>query len=177
LEDGPILKLDKNQFEEFNMLIQNIEKEMNPRDKDAQQIVVSYLRIFFLKLRQNFSKMVTTENEVSDSMKKTMFRFSQLVDQYYNQIQHVKEYAELLGESPVQLNRAVKSVTGKTASDVIIERLILEAKRLLLFSELSNKEVAYKLNYEDPSYFARIFRKKTGLTPSAFRLKMKEQYE
>ncbi|MEZ5103604.1 MAG: helix-turn-helix transcriptional regulator [Draconibacterium sp.] len=177
LEDGPILKLDKNQFEEFNMLIQNIEKEMNPGDKDAQQIVVSYLRIFFLKLRQNFSKMVTTENEVSDSMKKTMFSFSQLVDQYYNQIQHVKEYAELLGESPVQLNRAVKSVTGKTASDVIIERLILEAKRLLLFSELSNKEVAYKLNYEDPSYFARIFRKKTGLTPSAFRLKMKEQYE
>ncbi|MBT6763846.1 MAG: helix-turn-helix domain-containing protein, partial [Prolixibacteraceae bacterium] len=58
----------------------------------------------------------------------------------------------------------------------IIDRLILEAKRLLLFSDLSNKEVAYKLNYEDPSYFARIFRKKTGLTPSGFREKMNERY-
>jgi AraC-like DNA-binding protein len=81
-----------------------------------------------------------------------------------------------MGESPVQLNRAIKSVSGKTASDLIIERLILEAKRLLLFSDLSNKEVAFKLNYEDPSYFTRIFRRKTGLTPTEFRSKMKDKY-
>lgn len=84
------------------------------------------------------------------------------------------EYAELLNESPVVLNRAVKSLTGKTAGELIIERLILEAKRLLLYSGLNNKEVAYKLGYDDPSYFARIFHKKTGSTPSEFRNRVRQ---
>ena len=55
-------------------------------------------------------------------MQKTVYQFNQLLDQYYNQIHQVKEYAEIMGESPVNLNRAIKSVTGKTASDIIIER-------------------------------------------------------
>ncbi|TNF41496.1 MAG: helix-turn-helix domain-containing protein, partial [Bacteroidetes bacterium] len=121
-------------------------------------------------------KLTTTKNETKATMKKMVYQFNQLVDKYHAQIHHVKEYAELMGESPVQLNRAIKSVSGKTASDLIIERLILEAKRLLLFSDLSNKEVAYKLNYDDPSYFTRIFRRKTGYTPTEFRSKMKDKY-
>lgn len=129
-----------------------------------------------LKLQKNFSKLVISQNQAGGTMQKTVYQFNQLVDKYYYQIHQVKEYAEILGESPVQLNRAIKTVTGKTASDLIIERLILEAKRLLLFSDLSNKEVAYKLNYEDPSCFACIFRRKTGFTPSAFRAKMKDKY-
>lgn len=177
LENGPILDLDSALYEEYILIIKNIIKELEQGDKETREIIVSYLRIFFLKLRRNFSKLVTMQNDGIGSMKKTMYQFNLLVDKYYNQIQHVKEYAELLGESPVQLNRAIKTLTGKTASEIIIERLILEAKRLLLFSDLSNKEVAYQLNYEDPSYFARIFRKKTGMTPSEFRTKMNEQYK
>jgi AraC-like DNA-binding protein len=176
LENGPILNLDDEQYTEFFQLIKNIENELVNNDKEAKEITIAYLKILFLKLRQEFSKLVSTKNEADRSMKKTVYRFNQLVEDNYNQIHHVKEYAEVLGESPIQLNRAVKSVTGKTASEIIIERLILEAKRLLIYSDLSNKEVAYKLNYEDPSYFARIFRKKTGMTPSAFRLNMKERY-
>ena len=176
LEKGPILNLSNESFKGFLQLIQNIEKELKSADDDSEEIIVSYLKIFFLKLRQHFSILVTTKSEASSDTRNTVYRFNQLVDQYYNQIHHVKEYAELLGESPILLNRAIKSATGKTASDIIIDRLILEAKRLLLFSDLSNKEVAYKLNYEDPSYFTRIFRKRTGLTPSDFRAKMDEKY-
>ena len=177
LENGPILNLNDQQFNEFNQLVRFIEQELAVYNSESEEIIISYLKIFFLKLRQNFSKLVTTQNEATNFMKKTVYRFNQLVDKYYDQIHHVKEYAELLGESPIQLNRAVKSVTGKTSSEIIIERLILEAKRLLLFSDLSNKEVAYKLNYEDPSYFARIFRRKTGFTPTDFRKSMNEKYQ
>jgi AraC family transcriptional activator of pobA len=176
LENGPILKLNEELNDEFLQLIKFVEKELVETDSDSEEIIISYLKIFFLKLRQNFSKLVSSQNESGSTINNTVYRFNQLVDKYYMQIQHVKEYAELMGESPVQINRAIKSVTGKTSSEIIIERLILEAKRLLLFSDLSNKEVAFKLNYEDPSYFARIFRKKTGFTPSAFRVTMKEKY-
>ena len=176
LENGPILNLDKEQYKTFHQLIKNIEEELTEHDTDSIEIVISYLKIFFLKLKQNFSKLLETQSSSGSKMNSTVYRFNQLVDKYYNQIHHVKEYAELLGESPVILNREIKAATGKTSSELIIERLILEAKRLLMFSDLSNKEVAYKLNYEDPSYFARIFRKKTGYTPSAFRKKMREKY-
>ncbi|MCY1720333.1 AraC family transcriptional regulator [Prolixibacteraceae bacterium Z1-6] len=176
LENGPILNLGQVQYDEFNQLIQSVITELKSRDDDSDEIIVSFLKIFFLKLRQNFSKLVTTKNETTSSMRALVYRFNQLVEENYSQIHHVKEYAEVLGESPINLNRAIKSVTEKTASEIIIDRLMLEAKRLLIYSNLSNKEVAYKLNYEDPSYFTRIFRKKTGLTPSAFRTQMSEQY-
>lgn len=176
LKDGPILNLNPSLFDEFISLLKNIETELESSGTEMVEIIISYLRIFFLKLRQRFIHLLDVENATDNTLKKTVYRFNQLVDKYYNQIHHVKEFAELLGESAVVLNRATKEVTGKTASEIIIERLILEAKRLLLFSDLSNKEVAYKLNYEDPSYFARIFRKKTGLTPSDFRRKMNQKY-
>ena len=176
LENGPILNLTQEQYDDFLQLIQNIKKELVNSDEESDKIIVSFLKIFFLKLRQNFSKLVTTKNETSSRMRGLVYRFNQLVEENYTQIHHVKEYAEVLGESPINLNRAIKSVTGKTASEIIIERLILEAKRLLIYSDLNNKEVAYKLNYEDPSYFARIFRRKTGLTPSAFRTQTRERY-
>jgi len=176
LPDGPILNLNQEHFNEFHLLIQHIEKELGNNDEDSNEIIVSFLKIFFLKLRQKFSKLITTKNETTSLMKRLVYRFNQLVEENYDEIHHVKEYAEVLGESPINLNRAIKSVTDKTASEIIIDRLILEAKRLLIYSDLSNKEVAYKLNYEDPSYFARIFRKKTGLTPSAFRHQSKELY-
>lgn len=176
LEKGPVLNLTDELFKEFHQLIQNIERELKKTDDDSEEIIVSYLKIFFLKLRQQFSKLVTTKYEVTGDARHIVYRFNQLVDKFYHQIHQVQEYAELLGESPIILNRAIKSVTGKTASDVIIDRLILEAKRLLLFSDLSNKEVAYKLNYEDPSYFTRIFRKRTGLTPSDFKTRMNDKY-
>ncbi len=176
LENGPILNLSEEQYLQFHQLIINIENEIGDNAPDVEEIIIAYLKIFFLKLRQNFIKLVSIENEAAGQNRKIVYEFNQLVDKYYNQIHHVKDFAELMGESPVQLNRAIKEVTGKTASEIIIERLILEAKRLLIYSDLSNKEVAYKLNYEDPSYFARIFRKKTGCTPSGFRTKMNDKY-
>ena len=176
LKNGPILNLSNEQFLAFHQLIQNIEDELRISDADSIEIIIAYLKIFFLKLKQNFASLLSTKNEATGSMKNLVYRFNRLVDKHYNEIHQVKEYAELLGASPVQLNQAIKSVTSKTASEIIIERLILEAKRLLLFSDLSNKEVSFKLNYEDPSYFARIFRKKTGFTPSGFRKKMNEKY-
>jgi AraC-like DNA-binding protein len=176
LEGGPILNLAQAEFIKFFRIIDNIKAELKNTGTETDEIIISYLKIFFLKMKRNFSRLSVSKGNSQGSIQQTVFRFNQLVDTHYSQIHHVKEYAELLGESPVQLNRTIKALTGKTASDLIIERLILEAKRLLLYSALSNKEVAYKLNYEDPSYFSRIFRKKTGYTPSEFRKKIRGDY-
>jgi AraC family transcriptional regulator, transcriptional activator of pobA len=71
--------------------------------------------------------------------------------------------------SAYQLNEITKSSIGKTASDLINEHIILEAKRYLLATPNQVKDIADLLGYEDPSYFIRFFKKHTGHSPDAFR--------
>ena len=71
--------------------------------------------------------------------------------------------------SVYQLNNITKTTLGKTASDVINDHIILEAKRFLLATSEQVNQIAYHLGYEDPSYFIRFFKKHTGYTPEAFR--------
>ena len=177
LANGPILNMNKEEFADFSMLISSVEKEIEHASAESEEIIISFLNIFFLRLRTRFLALLKKENALGHPARQLVYSFNQLVENHYREIQQVGEYAELLNESPVVLNRLVKAITGKTPGELIVDRLILEAKRLLLYSELNNKEIAYKLNYDDPSYFARIFRKKTGLTPSEFRSQTRKSYE
>ncbi len=176
LKEGPILNMTQDEFADFSILIRSIEKEFEQFSPETEEIIISFLNIFFLRLRNRFMALLKEGNPSGYSSRNLVYSFNQLVENHFSGIHQVTEYAELLNESPVVLNRAVKSLTGKTAGELIIERLILEAKRLLLYSGLNNKEVAYKLGYDDPSYFARIFHKKTGSTPSEFRNRMRQFY-
>lgn len=176
LKNGPILNMTQEEFADFSILITSMEKEFEQASSETEEIIVSFLNIFFLRLRNRFMSLLKKENPVRHSSRSLVYSFNQLIENHFSDLHQVTEYAELLNESPVTLNRAVKNLTGKTPGGLIVERLVLEAKRLLLYSNLTNKEIAYKLNYEDPSYFARIFRKKTGTTPSEFRIRMRSFY-
>ena len=74
----------------------------------------------------------------------------------------------MMNISPKHLNRITQTVMQKTASEIITERVILEAKRMLIYLDESLVEIAFRLGYEEYSYFARVFRKNAGITPSQF---------
>ena len=92
----------------------------------------------------------------------------QLIDEHYLTLKKPKEYAHELNITVKHLNKIVTSLLNKSTSDLINERIILEAKRMISHGELTIKEIAYHLNYEDYSYFSRYFKKNVGLTPSEF---------
>ena len=71
--------------------------------------------------------------------------------------------------TPARLNAACKRAVGVTAGRVIRQRLLLEAKRSLIYTSMTANEIAYDLGFADPAYFSRFFRQHTGRTPSAFR--------
>lgn len=97
--------------------------------------------------------------------------FKSLLERDFVKIKSPGAYAECLNISTPYLNECVKTVTGNPVSFLIQQRVILEAKRLLCYSDKSIKEIAAELGYDDYSYFTRLFVKVTGMTPLNFRAK------
>lgn len=101
----------------------------------------------------------------------TIRNFYKLIERNFLEMRQPGVYADLLNVTPNHLNALVKEHLGKQAGEVIRERVLLEAKRLLVNRELTVAEIAYKLNFNDNSYFTRFFKKYGGVTPEVFREK------
>ncbi len=95
--------------------------------------------------------------------------FKKLVDTRYAEWHKVKEYAAALHVSSKHLSQTVKEITGKSAKEAIQSRLLLEAKRLLLHTDLTVKEIALRLGFAEPLHFSAFFKKQTGLSATEFR--------
>jgi AraC-like DNA-binding protein len=99
-------------------------------------------------------------------------KFSQLVEQNYRTIHSVADYASMLNLTPKNLNRKIVTEKQIAPNTIIKNRIILQAKRLLVNTTLSIKEIAVYLGYEDYSYFVRFFKSQTGSSPLTFRNSM-----
>lgn len=104
---------------------------------------------------------------VNNQQENDYLLFRKLLKEHFYSIKKVKEYAEMMHFSERSLNDLVKKHTGKSASELISECVIMESKRLLR-TGISVKETAYSLNYEDPAHFSKFFKTKTGQSPSDF---------
>ncbi len=99
----------------------------------------------------------------------TVRNFIRLIDKHYDRVRLPGQYAEMLNVTPNHLNALCKEHLGVQAGELIRNRIVLEAKRLLINLDLTVSEIAYKLNFNDNSYFTKFFRKETGMTPEDFR--------
>ncbi len=102
------------------------------------------------------------------------FRFQQLVNKLYCNIKSVSDFADQLNVTPNYLTSTVKEITGKSAKDIINERLFTESKNLLLYTNKDIAEIGYILNYSEPTHFVRFFKKMAGDTPNRFRQREKK---
>jgi AraC family transcriptional activator of pobA len=99
-------------------------------------------------------------------------RFEALLEQHFLEHWSVADYAATLSVSPTHLSRLTKAATGHAASELIQERLIREARRNLVYTNLPVSTIAYALGFNDPAYFSRLFAGATGLSPRRFREKV-----
>lgn len=124
--------------------------------------------LFYMDLSREFVANISNYNDLVSKGSEWLYRLHDLIDQNYTTLKRPSAYADLLNITTKHLNKMVKTTSGKTTSDLINERLLLEAKRLLTYGELTVQEIAYELGFEDASYFSRFFKKKTGESPSNF---------
>lgn len=99
-------------------------------------------------------------------------RFEALLEQHHLERWSVSDYAGALSVTATHLNRVTRAATGDTASHLILHRLIREARRNLVYTNLPVSTIAYALGFEDPAYFSRVYAAATGLSPRAFRQRL-----
>lgn len=102
-------------------------------------------------------------------------RFRELIHQHFRENLRLQNYASMMAVSPAQLRAACVAATGLSPTKLIHARLIIEAKRNLIFGDMSIEQIAYGLGFVDTAYFTRFFRKEVGQSPSQFRSAAREQ--
>lgn len=169
--------IGKQFFSEDNItivleLIGLSEKLVNVDNKEAifltgrSSIIAGVIECLTARFKQ------LNENEITTNMYQynvITINFKQLVENKYQIVKRVQEYADELHISALYLNEVIKKTLGVTPIEVIHERIITESKRLLYFTTQSNKEIAYALGYDDYAYFSSFFKKRVGISPSKFR--------
>ncbi len=134
---------------------------------DKDEAIRALLDLILIQCKRIYP--LSQQDEKTNKGKVMVKRFKQLIEEKCKENLSVKDYANLLAISPNYLSETVKSVTGRTSTDLINDRMILEIKRLLKHTDMGISEIAYSLNFADQSYFSKYFKKLTGLSPLEFR--------
>lgn len=157
----------------LNEYILQIEREFENADEfGKEELLRAYLKSFLIQIQRIKQTCEKTQNNIPfvlDEKRIQLIKFINLIDENYLKGFPVSEYARLLMISSRTLSDLTNQLLNKTPSLMIQERIILEAKRLLLHSELNVNQIGYRLGFDDPSYFVKYFKKHTNVSPSEFR--------
>lgn len=144
--------------------------EFKLNDSSLEEMVRTYLKQLLIRATRSWKRQ-HLENAVNEPQSDLEFfrKFTRLVEEHYKSKHTVADYADLLCMSPKTITHKFNRLRLPQPNEVIKDRIVLEAKRLLVHTSLTAKEIAYDLGYQDPAYFSRLFLTKTGESPSNFR--------
>lgn len=161
-----VTMITNDQSVEVVSIFEQILQEHALNDSTSNLKIATLLLQLFIDVNRFFNPAGSSINEYQSVL---IHNFKDLIEQFFKEKRLPKEYAEMLYITPNHLNALCKDVIGISAGELIRNRVILEAKRLLVNKNITVSEVAYALNFQDVSYFVKFFKKDTHLTPEQFR--------
>ncbi len=165
----PVFRIPAGELEKFDLLWRMFCIEMQSRDSlQIEMLQMMLKRLLILSTRlYKAQKMAGT---ASESTQMDLIReYNFLVEQHFKTKHTVAEYAKMLHKSPKTISNLFSRFGAKTPLQLIQERKMLEARRLLHYADMPVKEIAYELGYEDLQTFSRFFKAQEGVSPSEFR--------
>jgi AraC-like DNA-binding protein len=161
------IKLKQNQFEKIVQILKEIRYEIKMLNSDSHHLLRSLFYYLLITLNRIYSEAYTIKSHLFQNNR--ALRFKKLIEANYKTLKTVEKYSRIIGTSRQHLNNTVKAVLGKSASQMIKDRILIEAKRQLLFSDKTFAEIAFELNFSEPSNFHRFFKKQTGISARKFK--------
>ncbi len=132
-------------------------------------IIGAYLKLFLIECNGHCSLSIDTNTQSVEVGKTLVRNFKSIVEKHFSKWHQVQDYADALNVTPNYLNEVIKSAIQLSAKDFIQNRLIIEAKRMVVFTEKSSKEIGYDLGFEDPSHFSKFFKIQSGQSLQDFK--------
>lgn len=167
---SPPLPVNENDMPVYQNLVVQMEHFAQSLETYTKEAVGSLVKIFLIQSNNHCSLRKSNNPQLIETSNHILRTFKQQLNKKYATAHMVSDYADDLAVTSDYLNKTVKNLTGKSAKDHIQSKLITEAKRSLLFSNVSNKELAYELGFDESAHFNNFFKKITGQTPSEFRV-------
>lgn len=166
-----LLSLKKNELESLLPFLELTEKEYS--NSHQNKAVIAQLLLATLEKTET---LVASHIHITGRKRYSalMHKFRTLVEKDFQTDTKVNDYAAKLFISAGHLNDVAKEMTGNNAKAIIDERRVLEAKRLLFWTQLPIREIGWKIGFEDPAYFTRFFKKHTGKLPAAFQRELQQ---
>lgn len=163
----PVVKIPNEDIDQFETLWKMFSIEMKSKDRlqiDMLQMMLKRYLILCTRLFKSQEKYPAKKIEVD-----IVREFNFLVEEHFKVKNSVAEYADLLNKSPKTLSNIFSKISSKTPLQFIHERKMLEARRLLSYSDMQIQEIAYEIGYDDIQAFSRFFKKHEGISPSVFK--------
>ena len=167
-QETPILSLDAIEEPKMDTLLKVFVDEFGTEDNIQGEMLQMLLKRLIIKCTRLAKEQLITK-QVDINQLDIIRKFNVLVDTNYKTKKQVGEYADLLNKSPKTLANLFSIYNDKTPLRIIHERIVLEGKRQLLFTDNTSKEIAYNLGFDDVSPFNKMFKKITGFSPTAFK--------
>ncbi len=158
-----IIQLPENDLHDLSSLFEIIQRRN--KEVEVELALISAIKSIVIK------NIKQPDSTIPGRYLRLVIRFQQMIEQHVYTVKSPTEYASMLHVSGVYLNEAVKAITGKNVSTIIGEYVTTLAKRELCYTNLTAQEIAINLGYEDYSYFSRLFKRFSGMSPKTFREK------
>lgn len=173
--DPPFISFSDTEAFLFDTLITQLIDEVQKKELAQHELLVSILKIFMIhasriKMQQRVSPEISLPEEDQPFILQNL---KDAIDAHFREKHSAGEYAEVLNISPKALAKITKTYLNKTLTDLITERIVLEAKRDLYTTAKSVKEIAYDLGFKDEYHFSRYFRNSTSVSPQIYRNNLK----
>ncbi len=172
MHNSPLITLKNKEISKVETVFKEILEEYKGKAALKFQKLCALTDLLYIDLSRLYLPHKKIENQNKTYLSK-LRKLEELIDLNYVTIKYPKDYAALMHMSEKHLNRICKSCLNKTTGDLISDRILLEAKRILVRYEYQVSRVAEDLGYMDTSYFVRFFKKRTGSTPLEFAKKYK----
>ena len=169
----PVVSLSEEELRKFELLYDVFLDEYTTRDRKQGEMLRILLKRLIIKITRLVKEQLLL-NDISDSQVDTIRKFNLLVEEHFKEKRQVNDYAEMLYKSPKTLSNLFARYKQKSPLQIIHERLILEAKRQLIFTDKTSKEIAFDLGFSSPGTFHKLFKKITSATPIQFRERLSQ---
>jgi AraC-like DNA-binding protein len=166
--NSPILKLDNEEISRLRTLFSVLEEEFSVTDANQEEMLRILLKRLIIRGTRMAKKQLLKSDEKQSDID-LIRNFNVLVEEHFKTKKTVREYAELMYKSPKTVNNVFGKYSKESPLQVIHNRVIMEAKRLLFYTDKSAKEIGFELGYSDPAQFSKLFKNVVGATTSEFK--------